>query len=133
MRKQPGTPAMMKQQKSADKPGKAQQRVQKLVDRARRKAADAKQRQTLLEDSFKQATAGFLNTEADTGLNFARIALRTHDDAHRNRNQVQARRAYDTLQKHLGTGVHEGKESLDTIHVKFKKLRDLLISLGEKL
>ena len=124
---------MAKEKKPADKRRAAERRTQNLVDRLSRETADARKRQGGMENSFIKAAIGFLNTEADTGLNFAQIAAHAHDAEHKARNQFQARRAYDTLLKHFGKAGDGSSESLQALQVKMENLRKLLLSLGEKV
>jgi hypothetical protein len=50
-------------------------------------------------DDFDIARSTFLNTELKTGLMFCRIALRTKDPAKRERNRINARKAYKSLSR----------------------------------
>jgi hypothetical protein len=74
------------------------------------------------------ATIRFVNTEADTGLNFARIAARSHDAKKKARNRRNAREAYDSAVKRFGA-IAQSKE-VEAVHQKLAKLRKLLQSLG---
>jgi len=124
---------MVKQQKSADKRRQLQRHRQSVTDRVLKDAFDAQRRQTALEDTFIKTAVSFLNAEADTGLTLARIARRSPDGEQRARTRVESRQAYDTILKYIDTAGHANSETLDTLQGKIKKLREQLISLGEKV
>jgi hypothetical protein len=81
---------------------------------------------------FHVAAIRFLNTEADIGLNLARIAAESHNAQKRARNRHNAREAYDSVLKHLDTASPTSEEP-ESVQRKMAKLRELLKSLGERL
>jgi hypothetical protein len=83
-------------------------------------------------DALHAASIRFLNTEAEVGLNLARIAAESHDPSKTERNRRRAREAYDTILKFLGPAVPTSEE-LQSVQEKLSTLRELLSSLGERL
>ena len=94
-----------------------------------RQSAKRVQDETAMTDAAK---IQFLNTETDTGLTLARIASQAKDATKKRRNQQNARRAFDTVLDHLESVAHLG-DKLDSIQEKMKKLKQMLVSLGEKI
>ena len=86
-------------------------------------------------NDFHESGFRFVNTELDTGLTFARIALeakgaRRADKLQRNR--VNARKAYDSALHFLSTTSFSADEAR-MIHGKIVALKSGLEKLGETL
>jgi hypothetical protein len=123
-----------------------QEQSQLVADRARKQVKEAQKYQAAHEDflgrtgrpfakeaaEFHIAAIRFLNTEADTGLKFARIAAESHDAKKKARNRRYAREAYDSVLKHLDRAAATSEE-LEAVQQKMAPLRELLKSLGERL
>lgn len=123
-----------------------QEQAQSVADRADKQLTQAQKHQSSQKDFLAQtagrfakpvgelhsASVRFLNTEADVGLNLARIAAESHDASKTERNRRRAREAYDTVLKYLGPAALTSEE-LESIQEKMSILRDLLNSLGERL
>ena len=89
---------------SARRHEQEQKQSQHFANQAGRELIQARQRQTNQYSRFTKASAevqaasiGFLNTEADTGLNLARIAASSRNAEKRARNRRHAREAYDAI------------------------------------
>jgi hypothetical protein len=123
-----------------------QEKSQGVADRAWKQVTEAQKYQAQHEDFFRQ-TAGpfakeaaafhvqlirFVNTEADIGLNLARLAAESHTAEKRARHRRNAREAYDSALKYLGK-VAPTREEWEEIQQKIATLRELLKSLGERL
>jgi hypothetical protein len=115
---------------------------QAVADRARETVSEAQHRhhpvyeqaavQFAKEAAEVRATSiRFMNTEAETGLNLARLAADSRDAKKKDRNRRNARKAYDTAVKHLDAAPRG--EDLEAVHQKLVELRELLKSLGEAL
>lgn len=124
---------------SARKHGQEQEQSQGFANRAGRDLVQARQRQTdqysrLTETSadVHAASIAFLNTEADTGLNLARIAAGSHNAKDTARNRRHAREAYDAILAYRERAAPTNEE-WEPIHQKIVELRELLKSLGERL
>jgi hypothetical protein len=74
----------------------------------------------------------FLQSEVDTGLTFARIALGSTREQKTSRNAENARKAYDTVNSYLA-GVPDSTPGLEGIREKMTQLSEMLRSLGESL
>ena len=123
-----------------------QERSQLLADRAWKQVTEAQKNQADHKDFFSRttgplakeatkfhvATIGFLNTEADVGLNFAHLAAESHDAKKRARNRRHAREAYDSALKRLDRAAPT-EEELKVVQQKMATLRELLKSLGERV
>jgi hypothetical protein len=72
----------------------------------------------------------FLNTEADTGLMFAGIALESDTEEKMTRNRANARKAYDTILRFIGRVSLTDAES-ENLGTKMAKLKLGLQTLGE--
>ena len=83
-------------------------------------------------NQFKDTARTFLNTEADTGMLFARIAFDTDDEARAELNRRRARLAYDSAMRHLHD-VPLGKDDTQEIAAKLELLKTALQELGEAL
>ena len=79
--------------------------------------------------SLDEALLKFLDTEADTGLTFVRIAS-SSTGIKRRRNVRNARKAYQTLVEKRDTALHLGAR-LEPIDEKIRELKRMLVSLGE--
>lgn len=73
----------------------------------------------------------FLETEVDTGITLARIAVKATDRKKSSRNARSARKAYDTLASYLAELSPETR-GLDGIRKKMVILQDLLEQLRDK-
>jgi hypothetical protein len=116
-----------------------QEQSQHFANQAGRELIQARQRQpdqysrlTKTSAEVHVASIGFLNTEADTGLNLARIAADSRNTKGRARNRRHAREAYDAILAYLDRAAPTNEER-EAIHQKMVKLRELLKSLGERL
>ncbi len=76
--------------------------------------------------------SSFLQTEVNTGITFARIALKAAERRKASRNVISARKAYDTVTSHLGDLPADTPE-MQKILKKMATLRQLLKQLGEAL
>jgi hypothetical protein len=72
----------------------------------------------------------FLNTEADTGLMFAGIALESDTEEKMARNRANARKAYDTILRFIGRVSLTAAES-EGLGTKMARLKLGLQTLGE--
>src|SRR5579872_3081465 len=81
---------------------------------------------------FHLRAISFLNTEADTGLQFARFAAESQNPKVMARNRRNARLAYDSVLKYLDRSAPT-EEELQAVQQKIAALRELLKSLGEPL
>ena len=120
------------------------EKAQVVADRAAKMVGEAQKRQAIRKKSFSHASPfkkeaatthaesiRFLNTEADIGLNLARVALKSLNPK-RARGLRLAREAYDSVLKYLGNAAPRSEE-LKAIQQKMETLRELLKSLGEQL
>jgi hypothetical protein len=119
-----------------------QTRHQDIADHARETALEIQHRQNpdfghAVQRFAKEvadvqaATLRFVDTEATTGLNLARLAADSRDAKKKARHRREARVAYDSALKRLGTV--SKSEELEVIRQKMRRLRHLLKSLGEEL
>ncbi len=123
-----------------------QEQNQGVADRARKQLVEAQKYHTDHVNFFPN-TAGpfaresaefhlhaisFLNTEADTGLQFARFAAESQNPKVMARNRRNARLAYDSVLKYLDRSAPT-EEELQAVQQKIAALRELLKSLGEPL
>ncbi len=123
---------MTRAQQSADEHRRTQKESQKFADDVRERAAELHDRQTNRENTFVDTALDFLNTEADTGLTFARIANQSNDAEESLRRRREARKAYDSVLKYLGRAANASSGDIEALRHKMAELRDALESLGEK-
>ncbi|HEX5435414.1 MAG TPA: hypothetical protein VFY05_14340 [Candidatus Angelobacter sp.] len=83
------------------------------------------------ENDYHQSGLQFVNTELDTGLTFARIALGSKTRAKIERNRVNARKAYNSALHFLAETSLNAEESR-RVKEKFAALKSNLERLGEK-
>lgn len=83
-------------------------------------------------DEYRQSSIQFVNTELDTGLTFARIAVGSKTGSKKERNRVNARKAYDSA-LHMLVQLSLSKEEESTISEKVSALKSNLEKLGEIL
>jgi len=74
----------------------------------------------------------FLRAEALTGLTFSRIALGSHYQDKKDRNRINARKAYDCLLRFMPRD-DATSEVLRGIKAKIAELKSLLQQLGEEV
>ncbi len=75
----------------------------------------------------------FLITELKTGMMFAGIARRSSRDPRKvDRNRRNARKAYDTVLKFMGTVQLTGSEDV-LIRERLQQLKKVLVDLGEPI
>lgn len=74
----------------------------------------------------------FLNAELNTGLTLSRVAMGTRSQEKRDRNRVNARKAYDSILHYL-PGSHLTTSEADDFELKLHELRSVLKSLGETI
>jgi hypothetical protein len=83
-------------------------------------------------DITQAVSLDFLRTELETGMTFAKVALSANSQEKIRRNQLNARKAYDSFQRYepkTSTSEAEFKE----LRAKAVELKKLLIELGESL
>lgn len=74
----------------------------------------------------------FLRAEVQTGLTFARIALGARHQEKRDRNRVNAKKAYDTLLRYMPKD-HATWGAWDDVRAKIAELKSQLQQLGENV
>lgn len=74
----------------------------------------------------------FLNAELHTGLTFSRVAMVTRSQEKKDRNRVNARKAYDSILHYL-PGSHLTTRESNAFELKLDELRSVLKSLGEAI
>lgn len=84
------------------------------------------------QDEYRQSTLQFVNTELDTGLTFARIAVGSRTRTKKERNCTNARKAYQSA-LHMLQQLSLSKEEASAISDKVATLRSSLEKLGEIL
>lgn len=72
----------------------------------------------------------FLETEADTGITLARIALKASNREKISRNFASARKAYETIQAHFAA-LAPDTPGLEAIREKMATLKKMLDSLRD--
>lgn len=85
---------------------------------------------------FPDPTSGemeFLRAELLTGLTLAKIARRTDHEDKKNRNRVNARKAYDSVLRFLPKTEHAMTDEWKEINEKLTQLKFELQSLGEEI
>lgn len=80
------------------------------------------------ETAASQVT--FLETEADTGITLARIALKAKNPEKISRNLAAARKAYETITAHLPE-LPTKTPGLEGIYQKMATLKEMLDSLRD--
>ena len=81
---------------------------------------------------FEEAGIDFIRAELHTGLTLSRIALVASDERKRDRNRVNARKAYDALLHFLPTVMLSDVE-LTEVKESLARLRSDLQLLGEEV
>lgn len=84
------------------------------------------------QDEYRQSGVHFVNTELDTGLIFARIAVGSKTRSKRERNCANARKAYESA-LHMLQQIPLSKEEKGAISEKLATLKSNLEKLGETL
>ena len=75
----------------------------------------------------------FIRSELETGMTFASLALNSESDGKRQRNQQNARKAYDSAQHFLEEHIAREKTTKQTDLLEgLTQLKNLLTGLGEK-
>lgn len=77
-------------------------------------------------------SAEFLKCELQTGITFADLALTAKHDDRRERNRANARKAYDTALRFMGT-LSPAPESTAELKHLIERLRAQLKRLGETI
>jgi len=101
----------------------------KLVEQSDMLAAKSR---TLCEFDVQRTMVASIKTDLKVGLTFASIALQTHDQVKRQRNQTKARIAYDTVMRYCRS-LHFSDDDKVEIESGQGKLRTALEQLGESL
>jgi len=88
-----------------------------------------------MSDATHHARSGaaeieFLRAELLTGLTLSKIAREARHEEKRNRNRLNARKAYDSI-LHFMQKANVGSEELNDIRSKLEQLRSELRLLGE--
>jgi hypothetical protein len=83
-------------------------------------------------DITQAVTLDFLRTELATGMTFARVALSATSEEKMRRNQLNARKAYDSFHRYK-TRSSVSDPEFKELTAKAVELRKLLIELGESL
>jgi hypothetical protein len=78
------------------------------------------------------AEIDFLRSEIDTGLTFAKIALDAHRHDTRNRNRLNARKAYDAVLRFMPR-VNLSPEESSEMKIRVEHLKAELDRLGEEV
>ena len=78
------------------------------------------------------AEKDFLRSEIDTGLTLAKIALDAHRRDRRNRNRLNARKAYDTVMRFMPR-VNLTPEETSEMKIRVEHLKAELVRLGEEV
>jgi uncharacterized protein YPO0396 len=123
---------MSREQRMADEHRQSQKKSQHFAERARQRGTEMRDRQTNRESSLVRASLSFLNAEVDTGLTLGRVAKSRSGVEERSRQIREARKAYDSVIKYLGTAAQASTEELQALQDRMAGLRELLESLGEK-
>lgn len=79
-----------------------------------------------------RSAMAFLNAELHTGLTLSRVAKIATSQEKRDRNRVNARKAYDSILHYL-PGSHLNASEAKDFELKLEELRSVLKSLGEKI
>lgn len=74
----------------------------------------------------------FLRCEIDTGLTLAKIALDANRRDRRNRNRLNARKAYDTVLRFMPR-VSLTREEVSEMKIRVEHLKAELVRLGEEV
>lgn len=78
------------------------------------------------------AEKDFLRSEIDTGLTLAKIALDADRHDRRNRNRLNARKAYDTVLRFMPR-VNLSPEETSEMKIRVEHLKAELVRLGEEV
>lgn len=78
------------------------------------------------------AEIDFLRLEIDTGLTLAKIALDANRRDRRNRNRLNARKAYDTVLRFMPR-VSLTPEEVSEMKIRVEHLKAELVRLGEEV
>ena len=78
------------------------------------------------------AEIDFLRLEIDTGLTLAKIALDAHRHDRRDRNRLNARKAYDTVLRFIPR-VNLTPEETSEMKIRVEHLKAELLRLGEEV
>ena len=82
------------------------------------------------QQEFNHVSTNFLKLDMATALTFAKNAAETNDPVKKRRNQLAARRAYDTVQR-LSTKVDLTRDDAEVLSSGLKRLKSELQTLGE--
>ena len=85
-----------------------------------------------LQQSTAAAQLTFLDSEADTGITLAGIAVGASDSDKKSRNILNARKAYDAIISRL-QDLPASTPGLKAVRKKMETLQDMLRSLGEQI
>jgi hypothetical protein len=81
---------------------------------------------------FELSMLQFLQSELETGMTFASLALDGQTEEKRERNRQNARKAYDTAKHFLEERAPEEIATRPDLRDRLTTLRSLLVQLGEK-
>ncbi len=81
-------------------------------------------------EPLNRVQAGFISIDLDIALTFAQIALQTREREKAIRNQHNARKAYDTVLRYVGTA-NLSRFEQENLTRKLALLKTALRSLGE--
>jgi hypothetical protein len=81
---------------------------------------------------FESAMLQFLRAELETGMTFASLARDSRTEEKRDRNLVNARKAYDTAKHFLEEHAPEEVAARSDLLDRLTKLRSELVELGTK-
>jgi hypothetical protein len=84
------------------------------------------------QDEYRQSTLHFVNTELDTGLTFARIAIGSKTRSKKERNSANARKAHQSA-LHMLQQLSLSKGEASAIADKLSTLKSSLEKLGAVL
>ncbi|HEX3319716.1 MAG TPA: hypothetical protein VHR84_03365 [Terriglobales bacterium] len=83
-------------------------------------------------DITQAVSLDFLRTELETGMTFAKVALSANNEDKIRRNQLNARKAYDSFQRYKSRPPVSDADA-EELKAKAVELKKLLIKLGETL
>jgi hypothetical protein len=86
----------------------------------------------MAKDLADRSGLAFLNAELRTGLTLSRIALSAIHQDKRERNRINARKAYDAILHYLPEANLSAREA-EEIETRLAELRSELQLLGEKI
>lgn len=84
-----------------------------------------------LMDRFERTAFGFLMADTDLGITMSRIAHDTQDEQKKQRNQHNARRAYDAVVRHSARAPLTDDQAAQ-LQDKVDQLKSALTLLGEQ-